>query len=176
MPPSRGGVGGSGRGVVPNNATVGIGKSGFTSADEFTAEAFTRYQRYTDEAYSRVLLLDKKGKLVIPEGMAKDTIVGQKVDSIARARMRAWLKSEGISEGPSELIQLNRWLRDQAGSGSYRIPDVRIPDGNLIMDGTIGLKWWDTPQIKDFYKYSGGNNITIVRPTERGGSYSILPQ
>jgi hypothetical protein len=85
-------------------------------------------------------------------------------------------KSEGISEGPSDLVQLNRWLCDPAGSGSYRIPDVRIPDGNLIMDGTIGLKWWETPQIKDFYKYSGGNNITIVRPTELGGSYSILPQ
>lgn len=134
-----------------------------------------RYQRYTDEAYTAASDAYAKGRLVVPEGMSADTIIGQRTDAIARIRMSRWLDSEGISEGPGEAMQLNRWLRDPAGSGSYRIPDVRIPDANLIMDGTIGFKWQTTPQVMDFYNFSGGSRITIVRPTQLGGAYSLLP-
>lgn len=89
--------------------------------------------------------------------------------------MHRWLRSEGITEGPDQAVQLNRWLRDPSDSGAYRIPDVRIPDANLIMDGTIGLKWQSTPQVADFRSFSGGSSIVIVRPTQLGGSYSVLP-
>jgi hypothetical protein len=164
-------VSGGGR-VAANN----VGRYGrFGSADELGAEAFARYQRYTDEAYAATLQAEECGRLVIPEGMARETIIGQRTDAIARSRMERWLGSEGISEGAGQTVQLNRWFRDPSGSGSYRIPDVRIPDANLIMDGTIGLKWQTTPQVADFYKFSGGSRITIVRPTELGGSYSLLP-
>jgi len=88
--------------------------------------------------------------------------------------MQDWLADEGIGEGQGQLIQVNRYLYDPAGSGSYRIPDVSIPGANQIYDATLGFKSWSTPQIRGFYQYSNGSNITIVRPTQLGGSYSVL--
>jgi hypothetical protein len=152
-----------------------FGGSRFSSAEDFASEAFTRYQRYTDEAYEAALRAEARGRLVVPEGMSRETIIGQRVDAAARIRMRRWLRSEGIGEGPGELVQVNRWLRDPFGSGRYRIPDVRIPGANSIMDGTIGYKWSSTLQIRDFSSFSGGNRITIVRPRALGGSYSLWP-
>ncbi|WP_196491728.1 LysM peptidoglycan-binding domain-containing protein [Burkholderia territorii] len=165
--------------AVPES-TVSVGEVAgrygrFESADALASEAFLRYQRYTDAGYERALNLELSGKLTIPDGMARETIIGQNADAFARFRMGRWLKSEGIPEGSGQAVQLNRWLRDPSGSGSYRIPDVRIPDANVIMDGTIGYKWGSTPQVADFYQFSGGNQVTIVRPTVLGGSYSIIP-
>jgi hypothetical protein len=42
------------------------------------------------------------------------------------------------------------------------------------MDDTIGFKWQNTPQVWDFRNFSGGSNITIARPTQLGGSFSLL--
>ena len=52
---------------------------------------------------------------------------------------------EGIGEGQGQLIQVNRYLYDPGGSGSYRIPDVSIPGANQIYDATLGFKSWSTP-------------------------------
>jgi hypothetical protein len=147
----------------------------FSSIDEFSSETFARYQQYTNEGYARALRLEENGGLLIPEGVSRETVLGQRTDAFARVRMDRWLQSEGIAEGPGQSIQLNRWLRDPSGGGAYRIPDVRIPENNLIMDSTIGYKWQSNPQITDFYNFSGGSRITILRPTGLGGSYSLLP-
>jgi hypothetical protein len=85
-----------------------------------------------------------------------------------------WLRSEGISEGPGSVVQINRWMRDPAGSGVYRIPDVRLTRPGVIMDATIGHKGWSSLQIRQFHSFSSGNRITIVRPTQLGGSYSLI--
>jgi len=166
--------------VAPEGSSVGangVSRYGrFASVDKFAEESFTRYQRYTDEAYAATLNAYNKGRLIVPDGMSPETIIGQRTDAVARIRMSRWLGSEGIAEGSGEGIQLNRWLRDPSGSGLYRIPDVRIPEANLIMDGTIGYKWQTTPQVADFYRFSGGSNVTIVRPTQLGGSYNLMPQ
>jgi hypothetical protein len=79
---------------------------------------------------------------------------------------------EGFNEGPGSIIQVNRWLRDPAGSGAYRIPDVRIPGARLSLDGTIGWKDATTPQLFDIRAFSG-DNILIVKPTQIGGSYGV---
>lgn len=89
--------------------------------------------------------------------------------------MGFWLDGEEVDEGAGGVIQINRYLRDPESSGSYRIPDVSIPGANQIYDATLGTKTWATPQIRGFYQFSGGSNITIVRPAELGGSYSLLP-
>ena len=111
------------------------------------------------------------GKLVLDPDIAAETQIGSAIDRIARARMRRWVISELGDEGPEALIRVNRRLLDPAGSGSYRIPDVRSP--SHIFDLTIGNKALGNPQIDDFINFSGGSRITIVRPTELGGSYSI---
>jgi len=86
--------------------------------------------------------------------------------------MQEWLTREGIDEGTGQLIQV--YLRDPASRGSYRIPYVNIPGENQIYDATLDFKTWSTPQVRGFYQYSGGSTITIMRPTELGGSYSVL--
>ena len=169
----------------PRSSTIGdatagaaeiTGKYGrFVDAQTFADEAFYRYQKYTDEAYASVIKAYQEGRVVVPKGMSLATIIGQRTDASARIRMTRWLDNEGIAEGLGQAVHLNRRLRDPLGSGSYRIPDLSIPGANMIMDGTVGFKWQSTPQIADFYNFSGGSNITIVRPAELGGSYSLVP-
>ena len=93
---------------------------------------------------------------------------------MARVDLRDWLASEGIPHEAGDIIQVNRWLRDVAGSGAHRVPDVRIPGARTIFDGTIGWKSSTTPQVIDFHNFSGGDTVIIVRPTRLGGSYEIV--
>jgi hypothetical protein len=153
---------------VPRSASAtGIGRSNWT-VSQFADEVFGRYQQFYDQAYSRVSARIGRG---IPNDPMK---IGQIVDARARSAMRRWLAREEIAEGAGEVIQVNRWLRDPGGSGVYRIPDIRIPSANIVFDGTIGWKSITTPQIIDFRAFSGGNNITVVRPTQLGGSYGLV--
>ena len=92
-------------------------------------------------------------------------MLGQQTDAIARARLPNYLASQGIPEGPGMEVLVNRWLRDPAGSGAYRIPDVRLQQSGTILGGTIGTKTLNTPQVQDFINFSGGNKVIIVRPT-----------
>jgi len=102
----------------------------------------------------------------------RNTRVGDFVDQESRARLRDWLQAEGIPEGFGSPVQLNRWLLDPTGSGRYVRPDVQLP--GLIMDATVGKKPPGTPQINKNAEYSGGLPTTIVRPSELGGSCTIL--
>jgi hypothetical protein len=127
-----------------------------------------------DEGYARADQALQSGKLQVPAGVPEKTVLGQFTDDYARVGMKDWLADEGIDEGAGQLIQVNRYLYDPAGTGAYRIPDVSIPGANQIYDATLGLKSWSTPQVRGFYQYSNGSAITIVRPTQLGGSYSVL--
>jgi hypothetical protein len=69
-----------------------------------------------------------------------NTRLGDYVDRISARRLSAYLDSEGISEGPNSLVQMNRWLRDPSGSGLYVRPDARIPAAGRIYDATVGFK------------------------------------
>jgi len=146
-----------------------IGRSEFRSWEEFNAEAYRRYQQYVDEAYEDGIRADQDG--LLPGN--RNTRLGNMVDQASRARMRAWLESEGIPEGPDGLVQLNRWLRDPAGSGAYVRPDVQVP--GLILDATVGNKPPGATQLERNAQYSGCIPTTIVRPSKLGGSYSALP-
>jgi hypothetical protein len=152
-----------------------IGKSGFTTPDELASEVLSRYQKYSDLAYDRALRADAAGRLKVRPGVSQATRVGQYTDRIAQSMLKGWLKSEGIPNSPNGLVRINRWLRDPAGTGLYRIPDVRVPSANMIFDGTIGYKWSSTPQVVDFMNFSAGDQVVIVRPGQLGGSYSIIP-
>jgi hypothetical protein len=146
-----------------------IGKTGFKSWDEFNAEAYRRYQRYVDEAYASALRAETQGLL---RGNA-NTRIGDLVDRRSRTRLRDWLHAEGIAEGPGNSVQLNRWLRNPNGNGEYVRPDVQLP--GLIMDATVGKKPPGTYQLSKNAEYSGGTPTTVVRPSQLGGSCTILP-
>jgi hypothetical protein len=135
-------------------------------------EFFARYQRYADEAYANVQSRLSRGSLTLRADLPESTQIGSLIDRAARARLRLYLRSEFGAEGAGRYGQVNRWLRDPTvGSSAYRIPDSMLPDH--IFDLTIGTKTWATPQIMDFYSFSGGSRITIVRPQALGGSYSL---
>lgn len=146
-----------------------IGKSGFGSWDEFNVEAYRRYQRYVDDAYDAALIAEQEGLL---RGN-RNTRLGSFVDQTSRARMIAWLRAEGIPEGPGNSVQLNRWLRNPSGTGAYVRPDVQVP--GLILDATVGRKHPETSQLMRNAEYSGGIPTTVVRPSQLGGSCSVLP-
>jgi hypothetical protein len=147
----------------------GIGRSGYKTSAEFADAAYNQYQRLYNQG-------DAVTRAQVAAGtLANDPVlIGSVIDDIARTGMRAWVAGEGLSEGANSIIAINRYLRDPSGSGAYRIPDVRIPSANLIMDGTIGLKTRTAPQVIDFGNFSGGNNVMIVRPDSYGGSYGIV--
>lgn|GEM_PF-2939045 len=144
----------------------------FSSASEFGDESFRRYQQFVDEGYDLARAAEARGSL---SGLS-NTRVGTYVDRYSRDAFNDWLMSEGLGEGAGGSVQMNRWLRDPQGSGSYARPDIRIPGANLILDATVGEKWSTTPQIINFKNFSGGDRITIVRPTQLGGSYSVWPK
>jgi hypothetical protein len=162
--------------VVPGssgNEFVGplLGRSGFRNSTEFAEEGFKRYQSFVDDAYENAHIAESKGLL---KGNP-NTRIGNAVDRENALRWRQWLESEGLSEGPANFVQMNRWLVDPAGSGKYVRPDIRIPSASVSLDATVGWKWPTDRQIIRFSEFSGGDRITIVRPQQKGGSYSIWP-
>lgn len=162
-----------GSGGVTNPEFFGplIGKTGFKTSSEFAEAIGTRYQGFVDDAYVAGQRLEAKGLL---RGNAS-TRLGDYVDRISANRLQAFLRSEGIPEGPNGLVQMNRWLRDPSGTGLYVRPDVRIPAAGHIYDATVGFKAYNSNQITRFGQYSSGDYITIIRPGPVGGSYSIVP-
>lgn len=137
-----------------------IGRSGYRTMGEFDAAVGTKYHQLVDHGYADTMDLVGRG-LVKNDPM----VIGSRVDSIARTGMRDWLlQVEGIQEGPGRIIQINRRLYNPAGAG-YRIPDVYIPGARSVYDATIAEKSISLPQTIDFRAFSGGGNVTIVRPS-----------
>ena len=87
-------------------------------------------------------------------GQRYRTVLGQRVDARTRMHMREWAEVQGLGE--KEGLFINRRLYDYAGSGLYRIPDIRYDPGMMIWDGTIGNKSYLDSQILDFSRFSRG--------------------
>jgi hypothetical protein len=138
-----------------------IGRSQYRTTAEFSDAVAAKYQQLYDQGYS-LTMQD------VAQGLVKNDpmVIGGKVDTFARTGLRDWLSNaEGIEEGPGSIIQVNRRLYDPCGSGAYRIPDVYIPGANTIFDGTIAYKTNLLDQTIDFNAFSGGGNVTIIRPS-----------
>lgn len=105
-----------------------------------------------------------------------NTRVGDFVDRESTRRLKGWLDYEGLPESSTGLVQMNRWLRDPTpGSSLYVRPDVRIPRAGVIYDATVGFKPYNSTQLMRFDQFSGGDQITVIRPGAVGGSYSRVP-
>ena len=157
----------------PEFVGPGIGKSGYQSSAEFADAVGAKYQSFVDDAYVVGQRLESKGLL---RGLS-GTRLGDYVDRRSAIRLKGFLDSEGISEGAGSLIQMNRYLRDPAGTSLYVRPDVYIPSASRIFDATVGYKSYNDVQIQRFNEFSGGSYITNVRPSTSplGGSYSFDP-
>ena len=162
--------------VVADAGFIGptIGRSGFRDIGEFRDAVAAKYQEFYDQGYAITMQNVADGMVA-----SDPAVVGSRVDAFARLRLFDWLDSEGIEEGPGQIIQINRRLYDPLGNGLYRIPDVYIPASQSILDGSIALKTAATQQIQDFWSFSNGASVTIIRPSSLvtngvQGSYGII--
>jgi hypothetical protein len=151
-----------------------IGNSGFRGIGKFTDAVTAKYQALYDESYARTMKRVNLG--LLPND---PFIVGNKTDALARFGLRDWLNAEEITEGSTQIIQVNRRLYDPLGSGNYRVPDVYIPGSRTILDGSLQFKTSATSQVADYSSFSDGANVTIIRPSAApegwaSGSYGIL--
>jgi RHS repeat-associated protein len=124
----------------------------------------TAYQNFYNQAWQEVVNDFNQGGTKVPAGQSWQTVLGQRTDAAARDMLNDYLNAQGIPEGPGGQVLVNRRLYDPSSSGAYRIPDVRIPSANLILDGTVGTKTPATPQVQDFMNW-GNNRVNIVSPT-----------
>ena len=107
----------------------------------------------------------------MPEGIHPNVVVGQFADRAAREALLEALSPGGALEDLSDAVRVNRRLYDLSGNG-YRIPDVYIPSEGVVLDGTIGFKDINTPQVQGFFG-GGARNVVIVKP---GQAPLLIPQ
>lgn len=157
--------------ILIKPSMIGGARRLLPAAESFDDAIIANYQRYYDDAASNVIQRFNAGRIAIPAGQSWKTVLGREIDSVARGRMRNFLAREGILEGPSQDVLINRWLRDPAGTGLYRIPDIRLVQSRTILDGTIGAKTMADDQIVDFIEFSGGYRVMIVRPRVAPGAW-----
>jgi hypothetical protein len=136
----------------------------------FTDEVAGAYQRFYDEGYAQVLDDIKVGSLTPTRGIHINTFVGQQVDDYARLNMRGLARQMGWGD---DVILINRRLPD--AGGTWTVPDILLPQHNLILDGSIGIKSATTPQVIGFRAGAPGVNVHIVRPTIVGPRIYVGP-
>ncbi|MCI0605263.1 hypothetical protein L0156_19935 [bacterium] len=122
------------------------------------------YQRYYNDAWLQTVKRFNEGEFPIHPSMNWETILGQEVDAIARARLRNSLPKYGIFREPGPEVMVNRRLYDPSGSGKFRVPDLRLNTTRRVFDGTIGDKLLTDPQPRDFHTFTGGYKVEIIRP------------
>jgi hypothetical protein len=132
--------------------------------DSLGNRATAMYQQFYNEAWQKTVQAFVAGDINISTGQKLMTVLGQRTDAAVRMAMNNWVSAEGLSD----QVIINRRLYDPLGSGRYGIPDVYVPSENLILEGTIGTKTMNTPQIQNFLNWTGGR-VQIINPT-------IVPQ
>jgi RHS repeat-associated protein len=120
----------------------------------------TAYQQFYNEAWQQTTRKFVAGDIEVSPGQNLRTVLGQETDAAARTAMKDWIEREGLSD----QVLINKRYYDPSGSGMYRIPDVQIPSENLILEGTIGTKSANTPQIRNLTDWSG-RAPRIITPT-----------
>lgn len=147
--------------LMKSIANVARGLLPQVAANSVTGRVLGAYQRSYDEAYVTAKSNYESGRLRVSARLNATTTIGNHADRIVTDRLKQWIEREGLSSD----VLVNRRLRNPDGIG-YRRPDVRVLSENTIIDGTIGIKTLETPQVRDFIRYSQGNTIIIVRPGE----------
>ncbi|WP_182212391.1 MULTISPECIES: hypothetical protein [Gammaproteobacteria] len=117
-------------------------------ANSITGMVMKAYQSFYDDAFKVATDAYANGRLRVPPRMNATTAIGNRADREATRRLNQWLEREGLSSD----VRVNRRLSDPNGSGAYRRPDIHIQSEKTIIDGTIGTKTMQTPQIKDLYR------------------------
>lgn len=159
----------------PGFSVTGIGNTAIPGYTGLITEAFVPfYQQSIAEGYTLAQAELKGGTLDIG-GVSERTALGQRADALARASVNRALAPGGQLEAYKDQVLVNRYLPDPSGSGAYRIPDIQIPSEGVIIDGTIGYKDINTPQVSDFFRFSPPTGTVIIVPPTQPPIYIPRP-
>ena len=89
------------------------------------------------------------------------TRVGQKIDSLASDAMNIMQERQGIS---LDDLRVNKRLYNEIDK--YRIPDLYLPNERVAIDGTIGRKTYETPQVRDIFESGKVDKLILVSPNK----------
>jgi len=127
-----------------------------------TQATLSAYQRaYDDAAVAFQRDLDA-GSIVQPAGLNFNTWKGGRIDAQARADMNAFKQVNGMDD-----LIVNKRLYTPDGIKDYRIPDLLVTSERTAIDGTIGLKTANTPQIKDILSTGKVDRVILVSPGQK---------
>lgn len=154
--------------------TIGNAK---LSPAQYLAEVETRYQR----AFVRGVELGEeryaRGELRYPADMPKQLQVGLFADDFGKRALLTYHGAIGVSEGPGQIISLNRWSYDPGGTGLYIRNDVLVdlgPGQRYWVDGKGSLMEAQnsSKQFQTFHQYTATVRGKVVTPQ---GMFEVLP-
>ncbi len=106
-------------------------------------------------------------RLRFPVDMPQQLQVGLYADSLAKQAVERYLDAIGVTEGPGQIVALNRWAYDPSGSGLYVRPDVLVdfgPSQRHWIDGKSSFvnNGLLPQQLRSFFEYTGSQSGTIA--------------
>jgi hypothetical protein len=140
------------------------------SPDALISNVEQRYQAAFKEGFSKAeQRLENGERLRYPVDMPRQLQIGLFADEVAKRAVSDYLGSIGVTEGPGQIVALNRWAYDRQGSGFYVRPDVLIDFGpnyrhwidgksSYVNDGVA------PKQLQDFFRYTGSQTGTVATP------------
>jgi hypothetical protein len=146
-----------------------VGSSRITS-DALVSNVEQRYQTAFKDGFERATKRLADGiSLGYPSNMPQQLQIGLFADQQAKRGVSSYLTSIGLTEGPGQIVALNRWAYDGQGSGFYVRPDVLIDLGpnyrhwidgksSYVNDGVV------PKQLQDFFRYTGSQTGTVATP------------
>jgi hypothetical protein len=146
-----------------------VGTSRITP-DALVSNVEQRYQAAFKEGFERAQQRIASGiSLGYPMDMPQQLQIGLFADQLAKRGVSSYLESIGLTEGPGQIVALNRWAYDRQGSGFYVRPDVLIDFGpnyrhwidgksSYVNDGVV------PKQLQDFFRYAGSQSGTVATP------------
>ena len=66
-----------------------------------------------------------------------------------------------------EDLIVNKRLYTPDGVKDFRIPDLLVSSERTAIDGTIGLKTVNTPQIRDIFSTGKVDHVILVSPGQK---------
>lgn len=158
-------------GVVAAVTPAAVAKLGqLGKATSVEAIYQVRYVSAYERGLAKVEADLASGAIKAPAGQPEHLFKAGRVDGIARDDLRRFAELRGDG---ADVVRINQRLYIDDIGDKYRIPDVYFPQSGTILDGTLGTKTLNTPQIIDFRTATGNADIGIVRPESFGGSYWI---
>ncbi|MEZ5995679.1 MAG: hypothetical protein R3C25_07980 [Hyphomonadaceae bacterium] len=111
----------------------------------------------------------------LSQRLSREEAIGNFVDGRVRQNLRQFMRENGISTAPGEVVRINnRAYRTSGSERTFRIPDARI--GDVVFDVTLTQKTLAQPQIRGFFNADfRPTAVVIVRPSQPSpqGTYII---